>query len=125
VVAAGDVARWAHPDYPHGLRVEHWTNATESGEAAANSLLMQESAKPYAPVPYFWSDQHGVKLQFVGHTVPGDEIRILDGAFADDRVVVAFGRDGRLVASLGIRRPVQVMTLQRLIGDKAPFPPEL
>ncbi len=125
VVAAGDVARWAHPDYPEGIRIEHWTNAAESGEAAARTLLMGADAQPYAPVPYFWSDQHGVKIQFVGHTLPGDDNRTIDGAFADDRVVVAFGRGGRLVGALGIRRPVQIMALQRLIQDGASFPPEL
>jgi NADPH-dependent 2,4-dienoyl-CoA reductase/sulfur reductase-like enzyme len=125
VVAAGDVARWAHPAYRERVRVEHWTNAAEAGEAAANTLLWGEDAQTYAPVPYFWSDQHGVKIQFVGQAEAGDEIRVLEGSFDLDRVVVAYGREDRLVAGLGMRRPARVMTLQKMIGEGAAFPPEL
>jgi NADPH-dependent 2,4-dienoyl-CoA reductase/sulfur reductase-like enzyme len=124
VVAAGDVARWDHPGYGEAVRVEHWTNATESGEAAARTLLMGDGAEPYAPVPYFWSDQHGLKLQFVGRTGPGDDTVILEGSFDEERVLVAYGAGGRLVAALGLRRPARVMDMQRLIAEGAPFPPE-
>jgi NADPH-dependent 2,4-dienoyl-CoA reductase/sulfur reductase-like enzyme len=123
VVAVGDVARWAHPDYGRTVRVEHWTNATEQGEAAARSLLEGESAPPYAPTPYFWSDQFGLKIQFVGETMPGDQVAIIEGDPAEDRFLAAYGRDGRLVAALGVRRPARVMALQGLIASGAPFPP--
>lgn len=122
IVAAGDVARWDHPGYGESVRVEHWTNATESGEAAARTLLLGEGAEPFAPTPYFWSDQHGMKLQFVGRA--GDETVVLDGSFAEDRVLIAYGSGGRLVGALGLRRAARVMALQRLIRDGAPFPPE-
>lgn len=124
VVAAGDVARWTHPGYGRDVRVEHWTNATEAGEAAARTLLLGDDADPYAPVPYFWSDQHGMKLQFVGQTVDGDDTALIEGGWDDDRFLVAYGRQGRLVAGLGLRRPARVMTLQRLIGEGATFPPQ-
>jgi NADPH-dependent 2,4-dienoyl-CoA reductase/sulfur reductase-like enzyme len=124
VVAAGDVARWDHPTYGEAVRVEHWTNATEAGQAAAETTLRGEAAEPYAPIPYFWSDQHGVKLQFVGRAEPDDQTEILDGGFDEDRVLVAYGRTGRLVGALGMRRPARVMALQRLIGEGSPFPPE-
>ncbi|MBV9661211.1 MAG: FAD-dependent oxidoreductase [Acidimicrobiales bacterium] len=123
VVAAGDVARWSHPAYGQAVRIEHWTNATESAEAAAHTLLRGNDADPYEPVPYFWSDQHGIKMQFVGRAAPDDEVAVLEGSLADDRVVVAYGRSGRLVAALGMRRPARVMALQRAIGEGAPFPP--
>jgi 3-phenylpropionate/trans-cinnamate dioxygenase ferredoxin reductase subunit len=124
VVAAGDVARWNHPGYGHTVRVEHWTNATDQGEAAARSLLDGETAPPYAPTPYFWSDQFGLKIQFVGETVPGDDVAIVEGDPAQDRFLAAYGREGRLVAALGVRRPARVMALQGLIGAGAPFPLE-
>jgi NADPH-dependent 2,4-dienoyl-CoA reductase/sulfur reductase-like enzyme len=124
VVAVGDVARWEHPGYGRRVRVEHWTNATEQGEAAARTLLEGEKAPPYAPTPYFWSDQFGLKIQFVGETLPGDEVAVIEGDPAADRFLAAYGRDGRLVAALGVRRPARVMALQALIGAGAPFPPE-
>lgn len=125
VVAAGDVARWDHPGYGESVRVEHWTNATESGEAAATTLLRGDQAEPYGPTPYFWSDQHGFKLQFVGRAAAGDDTAVLEGGFAEDRLVIAYGAEGRLVGALGMRRPARVMALQRMIREGASFPPEL
>jgi NADPH-dependent 2,4-dienoyl-CoA reductase/sulfur reductase-like enzyme len=123
VVAAGDVARWTHPGYGHTVRIEHWTNATEQGEAAALSLLQGDRVQPYAPTPYFWSDQFSHKLQFVGEARPDDSVAIIDGDLSEDRFVAAYGREGRLVAALGMRRPARVMALQKLIAEGAPFPP--
>jgi 3-phenylpropionate/trans-cinnamate dioxygenase ferredoxin reductase subunit len=121
VVAAGDAARWWHPGEGEAVRVEHWTNAVEAGAAAAATIL--GDAAPYAPVPYFWSDQLGVKIQAVGRPLPGDRALVVEGSFAEDRVLVAYGRAGRTVAALGIRRPARVMALQRMIADGIPFPP--
>lgn len=123
VLAAGDVARWDHPGHPSPVRVEHWTNATEAGEAAAMTMLQGDQAEPYGPIPYFWSDQHGVKLQMVGRAEPGDETTIVEGSFDEDRLLIAYGAQGRLVAALGIRRPAKVMAMARQIADGAPYPP--
>jgi NADPH-dependent 2,4-dienoyl-CoA reductase/sulfur reductase-like enzyme len=123
IVAVGDIARWTHPGYGEPVRIEHWTNAVDQGEAAARTLLEGDAAPPYGPTPYFWSDQFGAKLQFVGQTRPGDTVAVLEGDPAEDRFVAAYGRKGRLVAALGMRRPARVMALQRLIGAGTPFPP--
>lgn len=123
VVAAGDVARWSHQTWSRLARVEHWTNAVEQGEAAARTLLEGDQAPVFSPVPYFWSDQFGLKIQFVGETVPGDEVSILEGSLEEERFLAAYGRSGRLVAALGIRRPARVMAMQRMIGEKAAYPP--
>ena len=124
VVAAGDVARWRHRRYGETIRVEHWTNATEAGEAAAQTLLLGEDAADYSPIPYFWSDQHGVKLQFVGRSATGDETALLEGSWSDDRLVIAYGRGATLVGALALRRPARLMALQRMIAEGAPYPPQ-
>ncbi|MER7179137.1 FAD/NAD(P)-binding oxidoreductase [Streptomyces hyaluromycini] len=62
--AAGDVASWTHPVHGRRTRVEHRMNATEQGMAAALTLLGK--GEPYAPVPYFWTDQYDVKIQAYG-----------------------------------------------------------
>ena len=123
VVAAGDVARWSHQTWSRLARVEHWTNAVEQGEAAARTLLEGDRAPVFSPVPYFWSDQFGLKVQFVGETAPGDEVSVVEGSVDEERFLAAYGRAGRLVAALGIRRPARVMEMQRMIREKAPYPP--
>ena len=122
IVAVGDVARWYHPAYGGPVRIEHWTNAADQGETAARALLHGVAAPAYAPTPYFWSDQHGLKIQFVGETRPGDTLTLLEGDPDEERFVVAYGRHGRLVAALGVRRPARVMALQRMIGEGADVP---
>src|SRR3546814_6564089 len=63
VAAVGDVARWPHPRYGSS-RIEHWTNAGEQAAHVAKVLVHgPESVGPFAPVPYFWSDKFGRKMQ--------------------------------------------------------------
>ena len=58
------------------VRAEHWTNAAEQGAAAGRNLLAgRESAEPYDPVPYIWSDQYDVKIQVLGDPGPDDTVR--------------------------------------------------
>jgi NADPH-dependent 2,4-dienoyl-CoA reductase/sulfur reductase-like enzyme len=122
VVAAGDVARWAHPGYGESVRIEHWTNASEQGDLAAQTLVRGDGAPPYSPTPYFWSDQHGVKVQFVGRARPDDLVQIIEGSVEEERFVAAYGRGGRLVAALGMRRPARVMAMQEMITRQEAFP---
>ncbi len=64
VYAAGDVARWHHPLFGVPMRIGHRTNAAEQGMAAARNLLAAPQARePFAPVPYFWSDQYDMRIQ--------------------------------------------------------------
>jgi NADPH-dependent 2,4-dienoyl-CoA reductase/sulfur reductase-like enzyme len=124
VVAAGDVAQWEFPTAGQPVRIEHWTNAIDQGQAAAGSLLKGEEAAPYDPVPYFWSDQYETKIQFVGHIQPGDELHHLEDSPEDDRFVVGWVRDGRLVAALGFGRPARIVRYRAQIQADAPWPPQ-
>jgi len=68
IVAAGDVARWPNMRFDTvPRRVEHWMNAVEMGRAAAEALLVgRAAAAPFTPLPKFWSEQHGVRIQGAG-----------------------------------------------------------
>ncbi|MEV6910331.1 hypothetical protein [Amycolatopsis sp. NPDC051071] len=68
IVAAGDVAQWSNPRFDETpRRVEYWLNAVEMGRAAAENLLAGwQAARPFAPVPRFWSAQHGMRIQAGG-----------------------------------------------------------
>ena len=122
VVAAGDVARWPNPLFDgESMRVEHWTNATEQGVAAARRLLVDDSgnAEEFAPVPFVWSDQYDVKIQVVGSIRGDDDVAVADGSFDEERFVALFGRAGRLVGALGFSRPRIVMQYRRMIAEHA------
>jgi len=119
VVAAGDVARWHNPLFETDMRVEHWTNAAEGGIAAARALLAgPEKAEPYAPVPYFWSDQYDVKIQFCGRARPDDELRVVHGSVADRDFVAAFARHGRLTGALAFNAGREFAGYQRPIARR-------
>jgi 3-phenylpropionate/trans-cinnamate dioxygenase ferredoxin reductase subunit len=120
VVAAGDVARWPNPRFGQVMRVEHWENAVTQGQHAGRRLVAgDEAAPPYAPVPWFWSDQYDRKIQLAGVCAPGDQVEVVEGSLAERRFVAFFGRAGRLVGVLGFNRPRPVMQYRNLIAEGA------
>jgi NADPH-dependent 2,4-dienoyl-CoA reductase/sulfur reductase-like enzyme len=122
VVAAGDVARWPNPRTGDVMRLEHWTNASEQADAAARTLLAGEGgAPPFAPVPFFWSDQYDRKIQFAGSVHASDAMRVVDGAIEERRFVALYERGGRLRGVLGVNRPRLVMKARRLLREDASF----
>jgi NADPH-dependent 2,4-dienoyl-CoA reductase/sulfur reductase-like enzyme len=122
VVAAGDVARWYNRLFDQSMRVEHWSNAVAQGEAAAERLLAgTNGARPFAPVPTFWSDQYGVKLQFAGVPRPGAEVRIVDGSAADRKLVAVYGHEGVVVAVFAMRRARRFTELSEAVAARTPW----
>ncbi len=124
VVAAGDLARWAwrHHGEEEEVRIEHWQVAAEQGAAAARSLLAGRGDAPdFNPVPYFWSDQYGLRLQVLGRPQPDDDVAVVHGSLDEERFVALYGRAGRLSAALAISRPRQLMTFRPLIEAGASF----
>ncbi|MFJ8950972.1 NAD(P)/FAD-dependent oxidoreductase [Streptomyces sp. NPDC102381] len=120
VYAAGDVARWHHPLFGTSMRVEHRTNAAEQGMAAARNLLRPEQPKPFAPIPYFWSDQHGLKIQAYGHLRGHDEARVVEGALSEGRFLVAYRGGTALTGVLAIGMPPKELRRWRTaIGARA------
>ncbi|MFH9943309.1 NAD(P)/FAD-dependent oxidoreductase [Streptomyces murinus] len=109
IYAAGDVARWHNPLFGTDMRVEHRTNAAEQGMAAARNLLAPEQAKPFAPVPSFWSDQYDLRIQAFGHLRDHDEARVVDGDPADGSFLVAYRRGTALTGALAVGMPPRVL----------------
>src|SRR6202035_5615607 len=72
VFAAGDVANAWHPFFARQIRVEHWSNALNQGPAAARSMLGQGVS--YDRLPYFYSDQYDVGMEYSGYATEWDEI---------------------------------------------------
>ncbi|MEX2974504.1 NAD(P)/FAD-dependent oxidoreductase [Streptomyces sp. C184] len=131
IYAAGDVARWDHPHHGRPLRFEHRMNATEQGMAAARNLLAELAAeapaagdgdaapaqerRPFAPVPYFWSDQYDLKIQAYGLTAGADRIETTVLDRAQRRAVALYGRDGRAVGVLAAGLPPRRLRALRAV----------
>ncbi|MEV4759213.1 FAD-dependent oxidoreductase [Micromonospora sp. NPDC049559] len=80
--AAGDVANIAHPLLGRRIRVEHWSNALNGGKLAAHAMLGEPVA--YDRVPYFFTDQYDLGMEYTGHVEPGAFDRV---AFRGDPTV--------------------------------------
>jgi len=117
VFAAGDVANWWHPTWQERLRLEHYDNACNQAIAAARSMLGK--GKPYAPVPYFWSDQYDLRLQYVGHASRWDEA-VMRGTPAGRSFSVFYLLDRRLRACLMVNRPRDQRAARRLVQTAEP-----
>ena len=100
VLAAGDVASARHARYGRQVRVEHWDNAIGQGEAAARSML--GSDEPYTRLPYFFTDQYELGMEYVGLHAPDDRL-VVRGSLDDDAFQAYWvGGDGRLTAALHV-----------------------
>jgi len=109
VYACGDVASTFCRSLGRRVRVEHWTNASGQGGAVAAAILGRE--EPHDDPPYFWSDQLGLRLQFVGHGEGWSRVEIDEDA--DSFSARYLDEDGALVAGLLANRPREVASLRR------------
>lgn len=99
VVAVGDVARVG------GARAEHWTSATAQPRVAVRNLLAGRTVETVRPLPYFWSDQYGSRIQFAGRRRDGDLVRVIEGAVEDGSFLALYERGGETTAALAVNRP--------------------
>ena len=117
IYAAGDVARWWNPLFDEEMRIEHWTNAAEQGGLAARNLVANSKGNPSQSVPYFWSDQYGSRIQFVGRST-ADEIRVVHGSIEERKFVALYRRGNRLIGALGLNWPKLLMQYYVQIGKR-------
>ena len=129
VYAAGDVARWPNVLFTHfryaapqrTMRIEHWTNAVEQGMAAALNLLKEARGEPleaFAPLPYFWSDQHGVSIMASGITSPRDEFQLVHGSLESNRFAAIYGLRGYLTGVVAVGWPRMLRRYGQLIRQQ-------
>lgn len=120
VWAAGDVCRWPNPLFGEEMRVEHWTNAVEQGSAVARNIVAGPgNGKPYAPVPYVWSDQYDVSIQYVGRGRGDDELVVKHGSLESGEFVALYGRAGRLMGAVGFNMPRYLNDYRRFVANRA------
>lgn len=112
VYACGDVARWWRPSLGH-LRVEHWTSAAGQATAVAHAILGRYA--PYDDLPFFWSDQFGLRLQHVGHAETWGRVE-LEGD-TDSFSARYLAADGQATAILLANRPRDIGAARRELAQ--------
>ncbi len=120
IYAAGDVASAWHPHYGRHLRVEHWANALNQGRTAGANVAAGGVA--YDRIPYFFSDQYDLGMEYVGLGRPDDEVTVRGDE--DGRQLIAFWhRDGRVTAAMNVNVWDVVDDLRALVAGGATVDP--
>jgi 3-phenylpropionate/trans-cinnamate dioxygenase ferredoxin reductase subunit len=119
ILAAGDVALVDHPRYGP-LRVEHWENARRQGRAAARTIVGR--GQPFDAIPYFFSDQYDLGLEYTGLASPNDEL-VIRGT-TSSREFIAFWLDqGRVTAGMNVNVAGIADEIRKLIESEAVIDP--
>jgi 3-phenylpropionate/trans-cinnamate dioxygenase ferredoxin reductase subunit len=118
IFAAGDVVDARHPLYESRLHVEHWANALGQGPAAARSMLGKH--EPYDRLPYFFSDQYDVGMEYTGHAVEWDQV-ILRGDPASREFIAFWMAGDRLLAGMNVNVWDVTDPIQRMIRGRVPL----
>ena len=120
ILAAGDVARAWHPGLGRHIRVEHWANALNQGTLAGRNLV--GAGETYDRVPYFFSDQYDLGMEYSGHAETWD--RVVFRGSIDEQEFLAFWLDqGRVVAGMNVNVWDVVDDVQRLIRSRTEVDP--
>ena len=99
VFAAGDAANAWHPFFRERIRVEHWANALNQGPAAARTML--GGTDPYDTLPYFYSDQYDVGMEYAGHARTWDRV-VFRGDPATREFIAFWIVEDRVVAGMNV-----------------------
>ena len=121
IYAAGDVASAWHPFYERPLRIEHWANAKFQGTAAGRSILGDTT--PYDRIPYFYSDQYDLGMEYTGWASPSDRL-VVRGSLADRQFVAFWLAEGRVVAGMNANVWDVAKPIERLIRSRAVVDPD-
>ncbi len=97
VLAVGDIANQAHPRLGRRIRVEHWDTAIKQAKVAAHNLAGGD--EEYAEMPYFFTDQYDLGMEYVGHASADDEV-VVHGSLDDKAFRAYWVRGGRVVAAM-------------------------
>jgi NADPH-dependent 2,4-dienoyl-CoA reductase/sulfur reductase-like enzyme len=116
VYAAGDVASAFHPHYGRYVRVEHWANALNGGPAAARSMLDQDVV--YDRVPYFFTDQYDLGMEYSGLSSPGDSVVCRGKPESGEFIAFWMSPDGRVTAGMNVNVWDVTDPIQQLIRSR-------
>ncbi len=111
IYAAGDITRSFDPRTGRHSRSEHWGSAVQQGRAAALAMLGETAPPPV--LPSFWSDQHGSRIQYVGHAELADRVEV--GGSEEPGLNARYLRGDRLVGALAVDSPRTIAAATKTI----------
>lgn len=120
IFAVGDIANHDHPVLGQRIRVEHWAAALNQPAAAAAAIL--GGTDGYTELPYFYTDQFDLGMEYIGHAPPGGYTRVVTRGDVGAREFVAFwlDADDRIVASMNVNVWDVVDEIKPLILERKP-----
>jgi 3-phenylpropionate/trans-cinnamate dioxygenase ferredoxin reductase component len=122
IYAAGDVANAFHPFYDRHIRVEHWANALNQPQTAAKAMLGQDVA--YDLLPYFYTDQYDLGMEYSGYVVPGGYDQVVFRGDKEHREFIAFWlRQNTVLAGMNVNIWDVNDDVQALIRRRQPVDP--
>ncbi|GGO08309.1 pyridine nucleotide-disulfide oxidoreductase [Microbispora rosea subsp. aerata] len=123
IVAAGDVANAYHPLLGRHIRVEHWANALKQPAVAAATMLGRDAV--YEDLPYFYTDQYDLGMEYVGHVEPGGYDQVVFRGDVAAREFIAFWLSGdRVLAGMNVNVWDVVEPIKQLIRTRTPVTPQ-
>jgi 3-phenylpropionate/trans-cinnamate dioxygenase ferredoxin reductase component len=117
VYCAGDIAAHHHPVFGRPLRVEHWQVARKQGQAIGHAIAGEPT--PYHELPWFWSDQYDVNLQYLGNAAAFDQV-VWRGDRESERFSVFYLQDNRVQAVLAVNEAKTIRLSRELISRQVP-----
>jgi 3-phenylpropionate/trans-cinnamate dioxygenase ferredoxin reductase subunit len=120
VFAAGDVANAWHPFFNQRIRVEHWANALNQGPVAAQAMLGEPVS--YDRIPYFFSDQYDVGMEYSGYAPAWDQV-VFRGDPAGGEFVAFWLHEQQVVAGMNVNVWDVNEHVQALIRSRRPIEP--
>jgi 3-phenylpropionate/trans-cinnamate dioxygenase ferredoxin reductase subunit len=115
IFAVGDVANVEHDFLGHRVRVEHWANALNQPQVVATAMLDQEP--PEAELPYFFTDQYDLGMEYTGLADPDDEV-VVRGDLQKREFIAFWTKDGRVTAAMNVNIWDVTEPLKQLIRSR-------
>jgi len=124
VVAVGDIAAAQHPILNARIRVEHWANALNQPATAAETMLGRPAE--YVRMPYFFTDQYDLGMEYVGHAPHGGYSRVVTRGDVDKREFLAFWLDSanKVLAGMNVNIWDAGDAIKELVASSGPVDPE-
>jgi 3-phenylpropionate/trans-cinnamate dioxygenase ferredoxin reductase subunit len=121
IFVVGDLANVEHPFLGHRVRVEHWANALNQPTVVAAGVLDEDAPDP--ELPYFYTDQYDLGMEYVGLADPDDEV-VVRGDLQGREFIAFWLRDGRVTAGMNVNvwdvvEPIKALILSRNVVDPA------